>query len=143
MNKEDQNVTDEQVKEWFSKPLPDEDRIAFFLDEHISMRVYDALSEADIPVTTVDLEGLSGEKSDFRVLARATELGMVLVAADRDFREIHNRIVSIDGASHAGIIHVINKRTQQRPELLTSILSRYYIKTEGWGSLLNNVRIQV
>lgn len=92
-------------------------KIQLFLDENIDQDIVDPLRLYGITVVTTEEAGMKGERNDVLQLAKATELGCVLLTHDRDFIEINeavNDLWLIEGTTHAGIIYIERGRTIDR-----------------------------
>jgi hypothetical protein len=76
-----------------------EQRISFYLDEHVARAVALGLRRRGIDVLTVQEAGLAGE-SDRGHLAFAAAQGRVTFTQDDDFLRLHAL-----GVSHTGIIY--------------------------------------
>lgn len=76
-----------------------EQRISFYLDEHVARAVALGLRRRGIDVLTVQEAGLAGE-SDRSHLALAEVQGRVIFTQDDDFLRLHTQ-----GLSHAGIVY--------------------------------------
>lgn len=72
--------------------------ISLYLDENLTHKIALQLRQKGIDVVTVYDLGLGGD-TDANHLARATELGRVLVTADTDFLRL-----AAEGVEHAGIV---------------------------------------
>ena len=110
--------------------------LALYLDTNIELEVTRLLNELGVVCTNAYLEGQMDEKSDFRILARATQSGLVLVTYDQDFVEISDRLREIGGLHHAGIILVEDAAYMRSTLYLAEELARMAYKFEGWPSLL-------
>lgn len=138
MNAADRATTDDELKEMFGRPIRHRDMPGLYLDASVNMLVTELLSAQDVLFTDAYTQGQGQEKSDFRIVARASELGLILVTYDRDFREIHERITSIGGLQHAGIMIVVGDVLKQDEHQLAAVLSRLVIKYEGCADILWN-----
>ena len=76
-----------------------EQRISFYLDEHVARAVAFGLRRRGIDVLTVQEAGLAGE-SDRSHLTLATAQRRVIFTQDDDFLRLHAQ-----GISHAGIVY--------------------------------------
>jgi hypothetical protein len=98
----------------FGAPIPFGEHIRFYLDENIDQRIVEPLRAHGANITTVEEQTMKGERDDVLILARATELGCVLVTSDSDFFVINGRINELwltEETSHAGIIFVSSPRS--------------------------------
>ncbi len=138
MNEADRAITDDALKEMFGKTIRHRDMPGLYLDASVNMLVTELLVTQDILFTDAYTQGQGQEKSDFRIVARSSELGLILVTYDRDFREIHSRITGISGLRHAGIIIVVGDVLKTDEHQLAAALSRLIIKYEGCADILWN-----
>jgi hypothetical protein len=77
--------------------------ISLYLDENLSPRIAKQLRQRGIAVVTTQEIGKRGD-SDKSHLARATEMGCVLVTSDTDFLRM-----AAEGADHTGIVFGIQE----------------------------------
>ena len=124
VNPADRDLSDEDLFELFSTPpqIPILSAPAFLFDEDVDQRSIPLIEALGLLVSTVADEGLTGERSDFRVLARARSKGKTLVTADKASHALHHRMVDL-GLSHAGIIYLNMKR---KPEDLAAFVEGVY-----------------
>jgi hypothetical protein len=137
MNAEDKAITDAQLAQMFTGDIPYGVDVMFYLDENISQEIAESLQARGVLVTDVYAEGQVSERVDTLVLARAREMGCILVSADRDFEEICQRITGIGGLSHAGVI-MVSGSLLHSSEALTARLARLTEKFEGFPDWLRN-----
>lgn len=123
-------LSTEQIIALFTRPILLGDRIQYFLDENMDQRLVRELRDQDITVIRVEDQDIKGERNDTLILARATELGCVLVTCDRDIFAVSARLDELRPSAdthHAGIIF------QTRPygpgELIRK-LAEYYREKE-------------
>lgn len=133
MNETDLALPDEELRRLFSAPPKQRLVVGFYLDGNISQIVTDHLRDASIKFTDVYLDDRADEPSDFRLLARAATLGLVMVTQDRDFRELETRLHTLQGLRHAGIILVKSRTLKGDEGQLAQLLIRLTSKYEGWG----------
>ena len=100
----------------------------FYLDENVNSQVVNSLRNHDIVVITAAEQGLLGEKDDRVHLAKATELGCVLITFDRDFGKI-NKDWLAQGKSHSGIIFFDGTRRRPPGEIVRKLIETYETKT--------------
>ena len=114
VNPEDQLLGDDELVELFTDPetIPERSAPAFMTDENVDQRCIEPIRSLDLFVTTTHEQGLSGEKSDYLVLAHARKIGCALIVRDAAFEKLHNRLLDL-GLSHAGILYVSFKRAPQ------------------------------
>ncbi len=91
-------------------------RIIFYFDESTNRHLLTPLRKAGITVRTPDEFGLLGEKDDSMQLAKAAELGCVLITSDHDFGVINKRWLE-EGKHHSGIILIEGARSRSPGEL--------------------------
>ncbi len=90
------------------------DRIQYYLDENVDQRIIGPLRKKGITVHTPQEQSMRTEVNDTLQLAKATELGCVLVTADQDFMAINEAINDLwveHGTVHAGIVFVSGPRS--------------------------------
>lgn len=138
MNAIDRATTDDELKEMFGQPIRHRDMPGLYLDASVNMLVTELLANQGILFTDAYSQGQGQEKSDLRIAARSSELGLILVTYDRDFREIHTRITGITGLRHAGIMIVAGDALKQDEHQLAAALSRMVVKYEGCADILWN-----
>ena len=138
MNPADEAVTLDQLTEMFSGSIRVHDDVDYYLNGNIDRRIAAILEADEIFVTDVYREGQADEESDIRILAKARIMACVLVTADRDFREIHERIIVTTGLSHAGIFFVKSDTLKSDPTKLAALLIRMAQKYQGSTNLLQN-----
>lgn len=93
------------------------ERIGYYLDENIDQDIVEPLRSYGITVVSTEDVSMKGEKDDVLQLAKAAELGCVLLTHDRDFVEINEVINDLwltEGTTHAGIIYIERGRTNDR-----------------------------
>lgn len=114
VNPEDRLLSDDELVKLFTDPeiIPDRSALAFMTDENVDQWCIEPIRKLDLFVTTVYEQRLSGEKSDYLVLAHARKMACSLIARDAAFEQLHNRLLDL-GLSHAGIIYVSFKRTPE------------------------------
>ena len=138
MNAADRAISIETLTTMFSGEIAYHDNIAFYLYENINRNLVTLLRSHDIRVTSVYKQGQIGERADTLLLGKARTMGCVMVAIDRDFKEISDRIVDISGLSQAGVILVISSRLRISSDQLAARLARLVDKFEGFSDVLQN-----
>lgn len=138
MNPLDEAVTPDELKQLFAGEIRDHGFVDFYLDGNIDQRVAAILDAEAVHFTDVYKEGQAAEKADTRILAKSRVMGCVLVTADRDYREIHERVVRLGGLRHAGILLVKSEALKADAPQLANVLTRIAEKYEGSASILHN-----
>lgn len=138
MNRADREITDEQLIEWFGKPIVYQKDVAYYHDENISKSVTSLLRSEGVRATSIYEHGQLGEVSDIRILAKAHALGCILVTLDQDFEEIDERIKHLDDLHHPGVLLVTSKVLKQDIDQLVYALHRLAQKYEGFPNWLTN-----
>jgi predicted nuclease of predicted toxin-antitoxin system len=143
MNQADRDITDEQLIEWFSGEIKYRQSVAYYHDENIPVDAIANLYDLGVTSTSVYDQQQDGEQSDFRVLRKARSLGCILVTIDKDYREIHRRLMTLKNVSHSGILFVKNEMLAQDAELLSQALYRLSQKFEEYPDWLQNQFYQI
>ena len=102
--------------------------VKFYFDENVNTQIVDSLRDRGITVIIAAEQGLLGEKDDSVHLAKATELGCVLITFDRDLGKI-NKDWLAQGRRHAGIIFFDGTRRRPPGELIRKLIETYETKT--------------
>jgi hypothetical protein len=136
LNPADQAITDDELREMFSGDIPYRAGLRFYADESVDQRVIIRLRAAGVTITDVYIEAQDGEKADTRLLAKARELGAVMLTGDQGFEIISDRITDLK-LSHAGIV-LITRPLLQNPNELISRIIRLDTKFEGYPSWVRN-----
>jgi hypothetical protein len=113
INPADRLLSDDDLRGMFFNParIPQRSAPAFMYDEDMDQESIGPLRETlRLYITTVQEQGLQGEKSDYRILAHARSIGCTLITRDKMFKSLHDHLDDI-GCSHAGIIFVPFSRT--------------------------------
>jgi hypothetical protein len=109
LNPADRLLTDQQIVEIYQDPplIPVRYAMALMFDEGVNQQAIPLLLDRldRLIITTVQQEGLTGEVSDFRLLAHARKIACTLVVDDAGYYWIDRRLHAL-GLSHAGIIVV-------------------------------------
>jgi len=135
MNPVDRAITDAELIAMFSGNLLD--TAGYYLDANIDQHVAEVLRESNIRLTDAYEQEQGDEVSDIRLLAKARQLGCIMVTQDLDFREIDSRIRSIGGLSHTGILLVTSTLKYDAVQCAAA-LRRIAEKYEGWPDLFRN-----
>jgi len=77
--------------------------VPFYMDVHVPRSVSDALRRRGVSVLTSQ-DDLTADWSDERLLARATELGRVLVSQDSDLLAIAHSL-QVSGEEFVGVVY--------------------------------------
>jgi hypothetical protein len=109
LNPLDRGWTDEALIALYTDPpqIPYRHSMALMFDEGVNQKAIPILLKGceRLNITTVQKELLTGEKSDYQVLAHARGKACTLVAEDQIFAAVHQRLSNLK-LSHAGIIWV-------------------------------------
>jgi hypothetical protein len=112
-----------------SRPVTIGEHLKYYLDENVDRRIINPLRQQGITVITVEEQGLKGEKDDDIHLVEATRLGCVLVTADPDFVDIHERVMAYwmeqGECQHAGIIFISTARPRSPGEIAKQLANLY------------------
>lgn len=136
MNPADRSITTDELKTMFTGKIRIGEEMGLYLDANVDLRVAALLRASRVLVTDVYVEGQAEEKANTRILAKAGTMGFVTVTQDRGFRDIHDRIMSIEGLSHAGIILVKGMALKSDVVQLAATLVRLTEKYEGSSDVL-------
>lgn len=136
MNPADRSITADELKTMFTGKIRVGDEIGLYLDANVDQRMAALLRASRVLVSDVYVEGQAEGKADTRILAKARVMGFVTVTQDRDFRDIHDRIMSIEGLSHAGIILIKSMALKSDAAQLADIVARLTEKYEGSSDVL-------
>jgi predicted nuclease of predicted toxin-antitoxin system len=137
LNIKDLKIEPEEFRQLFTSPIPFGQEIGFYLDESTNQRIRSLWSEG-IAVITVDQDGRKGLRSDIRVLARARELGFILVTTDTHFRSIHDLVLATENASHAGIILIKSREARENPSIVIERIIQLAKSVELRANALEN-----
>jgi predicted nuclease of predicted toxin-antitoxin system len=144
LNPANHNITDGELLEFFEGPVPYGSGLGFYLDESVSQRVAVGLvKNYGIDITRVEEEGQKAEPSDILILARAREMGRILVTVDRHFRSIHNRVMRVKGTNHAGIIWIRSREARQDPAVVRKFIIELAEVSFDRPDVLENRLVQV
>lgn len=132
MNASDRAIPIEELQQLFGGSIPYRRALGFYLDESIDVLVVEQLRAEAIPATNVFEHMQLGESSDLRVLAKARELGRVLVTGSARFEAIHEHLTSFDGLTHAGIVMVRSRAVRAPRGHLAALLSRLADRFDGF-----------
>jgi predicted nuclease of predicted toxin-antitoxin system len=135
MNPADRAITDAELITMFSGDIPD--TTGYYLDANIDQQVAELLRQSTIRLTDAYDQQQAAERSDIRVLARARQIGCIMVTKDLDFVEIDSRIGAIDELSHLGVL-LVTSTLKYDPVQCAAALRRIAEKYEGWPDLLRN-----
>ncbi len=83
-----------------------EDRLRFYLDEHMNVEIARQLNRLGIDTISVQTLETQGEDDPMQ-LRIATELGRVLCTMDSDYVDL-----AADGAQHAGIVFIPSEHSE-------------------------------
>src|SRR5688572_24351278 len=107
LNPQDRSWDDDALTALFTQPseIPTRFSMALMFDEGVNQKIIPTLLERceRLNITTVQKEGLTGEKSDYQVLAHARRIACTLVVDDVDYYWADRRLNEL-GLNHAGII---------------------------------------
>jgi predicted nuclease of predicted toxin-antitoxin system len=117
LNIEDLQIDPEEFQQLFTGQIPFGQEISFYLDESTNQRIKSLWSEG-LAVMTVDQDGQKGQQSDIRVLARARQLGSVLITTDMHFKSIHDLIQLTETTTHAGIVLIKSTEAKENPSFV-------------------------
>jgi predicted nuclease of predicted toxin-antitoxin system len=110
---------------------------ALYVDADLTTRIVPALRQRGYECCSAVEDGL-GDAVDETVLARATELGMVLLTNnDRDFSPMARRWTNA-GRNHAGILISEQFRNRELGEFLRRLIR--FLDTVTAGEMRNTVR---
>lgn len=101
--------------------------LKFYFDENTNRDMVVPLRKAGITVRTPDEFGMLGEKDDSLQLAKAVELGCVLVTGDEDLGKINKRWLQ-EGKHHSGIVFIEGARTRSPGTLAKKLIAVYETK---------------
>lgn len=109
LNPADRLLTDEQLIALYRDPplIPVRYSMALMFDEGVNQQAIPVLLDRleHLAITTVQEEGLTGDVSDFHLLAHARKIACTLVVDDAGYYLIDRRLTTL-GLDHAGIIVV-------------------------------------
>lgn len=137
MNRTDDQITDDELKQWFGHRFRVPDRPLLYLDANADQAVADALSQLEVTFSGAYQRGLEESPSDFWVLYDASKMGAILVSHDEDFAELDERLHNLK-LNHAGVILVETESLKNDPYQLAVLLARYVMKFEGATDMLHN-----
>jgi predicted nuclease of predicted toxin-antitoxin system len=138
MNRADQAISIQQLTPLFTGDIRFRAGMACYQDENVALTLQSLLRSGQMRATSVYEQGQVGEQADTLILAKARELGCILITTDLGFIDIHERILSIPGLTHAGIILVTSQACKESPEQLAETLLRLNAKFEDFPDWLVN-----
>jgi hypothetical protein len=107
VNPADRQFSDDDLRELFTTPahMPERPIPAYMFDEGADHSSAPLIRELGVFVTTAQDQMLTGEKSDYRILAHARGLGCTLIVNDEAYENFHKRLMLLR-LNHAGIIWI-------------------------------------
>ena len=109
LNPADKGLDDQELIRLFSDPkqIPERYSMALMFDEGVNQKaIAPLLNRCErLNITTVQIEELSGEASDWQLLAYARRIACTLVVEDQIYAQFHRKLDAL-GIGHAGIIWV-------------------------------------
>jgi hypothetical protein len=128
LNPADKQFSDEELIDLFSEPpdIPERFSMALLFDEGVNQLAIPVLLErcARLNITTVQREGLAGEKSDYRLLAHARSIACTMIVDDDGYYLIIERLDSLN-LNHAGVIFAESSTERGLQRLITFIETNY------------------
>src|SRR5688572_12444625 len=138
MNNADAAITDAELANLFSGPIPYDECPGFYIDESIDVLICEMLGAEGVRATNVFEQQQVGEPSDLRLLANARATGSIFITAESRFKALHQHSMSHEGLTHPGIVLVRTAQVRQPRGRLAALLIRLADRFDGFPDGLEN-----